>query len=58
MVNVTNRSNVAMRLRPRKLLFGHDSSTYVNERSLKPSGRIGRFVDLGKGEVTISDENR
>jgi len=25
MVDVTNRTNVAVRLRPRKLLFGHDT---------------------------------
>jgi hypothetical protein len=53
MVNVTNRANVAMRLRTFKLLFGHPVSTSVGRASARhqTGGWLLKKTALFKSEV-------
>ena len=46
MVNVTNRSNVAMRLIPLEFLFGHNSS--IDVQTPPEAGRFWDAADLGR----------
>jgi hypothetical protein len=53
MVNVTNRPDVAMRLRSLKLLFGHPLSTFIDRASARhqTGGWLLKKTALFKSEV-------